>query len=163
MPTEQEALERLKFQLQSELEEYKAKSTASLEAFKVSFALRQSQMTTGTAYATIGLRSLLLVNGGGIVGILTFIGNLWAKDVAAAQDLAHAASHSVSSFVIGLLLALIALFTSYISQVIFIERDEKKSGWPGHLFRMAALLACLASFGFFAYGALSAAQAFGRH
>ena len=62
---EQERLERLKAELAQQLEERKGK-----------FAENIAMFNAAASYAGAAMRGLLFVNGGGIVGILTFLGNL---------------------------------------------------------------------------------------
>lgn len=70
-------------------------------------------------FALLGLRSLLLLHGGALVGMLTFLGNF--PELAQAGNALWCA---FTAFIVGLLLALVAVALSYIAQQIFTLQDS---------------------------------------
>ncbi|MGE0532112.1 MAG: hypothetical protein AB7G40_14475 [Hyphomonadaceae bacterium] len=125
-------------------------------------------------FAMLGLRSLTLVNGGAIVGILTFLGH---NEHMAVRPALWA---GFSSLIAGLALSLIAIVCAYVAQHLFSfqdhhgadkiffiargdaafaatsERGEDKYEKFGTWAQMLAVGTAVASFGCFAYGALKA-------
>lgn len=64
-------------------------------------------------FATLGLRSLFLVNGGAMIALLTFFGNVGGADAAQAQ-----LRNAFWLFGSGVFSALIATFAAYFAQAI---------------------------------------------
>jgi hypothetical protein len=110
-------------------------------------------------FAQILLRSLIFVNGGAVVAILTFVGNLAAKTGVQIQITLLA--QSIGDFTIGLGFGLAATFLAYLTMVFqegklgdAISRRLHASAW------FAGMACGAASFGCFAVGARSALLAF---
>lgn len=155
------AIERLKATLQHDLESHKAGLAIHLEDHKADVALSQSMIAVGASYANGAMGSLLLVNGGSVVAILTFIGNLWSKNEASAIQIASRVAASVKFFVWGLTAALLALGIAYLSQVVMLEHRRATWGrWAGEALRLLACIAAIASLVAFGRGAMLAAAAF---
>lgn len=154
-------IERLKAELQRDLENHKDRLAIRLEDRKADSAIAQSMLTAGVSYANGALRGLLLVNGGDVITVLTFVGNLWSRGGDTAVQIAERMAASVQCFVWGLVAALVALFIAYFSQVVLLEGRHKGWGWwVGGALRVLACLAAALSLYAFAKGALSAAAAF---
>ena len=174
-PSEQER-EQFKAQLQAELESHKAALQQGVKAYEATLAnslahwtetetrnrqawlaLAEHQRASFRAvidFASLGIRSLILVNGGAIIGILTFLGNLWTKDDAAAKATAAAVAPALSFFIIGLTLALATSLLAYVAQVGFTEfvREGKPPLWAV-ISRIAGLLFAIFSAASMAVGA----------
>lgn len=107
------------------------------------------------AYGQGMLRFCLIVNGGSIIAILTFIGNLAAKD----KPLLHM-TWAITFFLLGILFAGAASCTAYMTQLrLFRETVDGKTsiGVKTHewwLWRTVGLIVC--SIGTFAVGSLIA-------
>jgi hypothetical protein len=110
-------------------------------------------------FANSAIKLLVLVNGGAIIAILTFLGNLVVKrdfDSAAIG----ASGFAITYFVVGLAAAVAAAAAAYLSQVCFTElsMEKSKKSW-GNFFRAAGLTAALVSLVCFSVGAGVASDA----
>ena len=68
-------------------------------------------------FSLAGFQSLILINGGAIIGLLTYAGNL--KDKVAANQL----SGAFLSYVIGLAVTILAYLFAYYSQGLFMTAE----------------------------------------
>jgi hypothetical protein len=69
-------------------------------------------------YGSAGVRTLLLLNGGAIVGLLAFVGTLYGKDqfkIEVAISFARALRPSFFAFVLGLALTALTSFFAYLN------------------------------------------------
>jgi hypothetical protein len=66
-------------------------------------------------FSLAGFQALILINGGAIIGLLTYAGNL--KDTVAAHEL----SGAFISYVIGLVSTVLAYLFAYYSQGLFMD------------------------------------------
>ncbi|WP_257554162.1 hypothetical protein [Sphingobium sp. CFD-2] len=80
-------------------------------------AEESARLTYQTDFAQAALKNLMLVNGGAVVALLTFIGNSQATFDRAAMSVAF------SSFIGGLLLGLAAYILAYFSQAFFMNMN----------------------------------------
>lgn len=157
-------LERFKAQLQIEIKRFEAE-LASKQAVWEETAIRGREawlhgLKTKYAmfdaivnFALVTIRSLILVNGGAIVGIVSFAGNLWSHDVGDAPKLVVAIVPALTWFVAGLILALLTAGFSYLSQVLFAELPDISGKRYGNSVRVAALLCAIFSLAAFIGGA----------
>ena len=165
MTGQDEALERLKAQLARETEAYKADLAIRGEDRKAAAASHLASMGAAFTYAGIAIRGILVANGGGVIAILTFAGNLWARGDPAAASVASGMAASTRFFVYGVVAALATSFAIYPSQYFFTRDAHKRKSPGGSIFQAVAILAALASIGCFGWGAITAAEALqvGRH
>jgi hypothetical protein len=142
---------------------------AALERYKAHLAVWVAQETVYPpkmaellgGFAQTGLRSLYLVNGGGLVAILALLGNVWGKgDVGGlANRLEPAARHLAW----GLFVAFLATGAAYLSQLSFIDFRLKSWGFAaGRVGQAVCLLLCLLSLALFGWGTLSGIAAVGK-
>jgi hypothetical protein len=120
----------------------------------------QAHFRATIEFSQILIRSLILLNGGAILAILTFIGNFAERPEMQGQ-LAQI-SGSIGSFVVGLGLALVGTLLAYLTMVFQRGRlgeGASKALHAGAWF--AGMLALIASFVYFALGAYGALAAFG--
>jgi hypothetical protein len=108
---------------------------------------------------------LVLVNGGAVVGILTFIGNMWAKDSALAHNMAERMVLALGLFTFALLLSVVSAFLSYLSALGFAQaltglRGQIRRARKSKLIRITAVICAAVSLAFFAIGAVLAIRAF---
>ncbi len=142
---------------------------AALERYKAQLAVWVAQETVYPpkmdellgGFAQTGLRSLYLVNGGGLVAILALLGNVWGKgDVG---DLANRLQPAARHLAWGLLVAFLATGVAYLSQLSFIDFRLKSWGFAaGRAGQAACLLLCLLSLALFGWGTLSGIAAVGK-
>src|SRR5690242_4457345 len=103
-----------KAQLERETKKYEADLRVWSEA--------KSVMARATVeFGITCIRALVLINGGAIIAILTFLGSLWGRDSSAARKVAEGAGGALSVFVAGLGIAILTGFLAYLSQLIFAE------------------------------------------
>ena len=142
----------------------------TLERYKAELALWVEQQATFptkaadllTVFAQTGLRSLYLVNGGGLVAILALLGNVWGK--GDAVDLASRLEPAATYLTSGLIFAFLATAAAYLTQLCFVDFREKKWARPTARWGQAICLAlCAASLTLFAWGVLSGISAIGKH
>ena len=119
-------------------------------------AARQSDLISFLAvidFANSAIKLLVLVNGGAVIAILTFLGNLVSKRDSDATA-ASASGFAVSYLVVGLASAVAAAAAADVAQVCFTElRTEKLKNCWGNTFRAVGLAAVLLSLICFSRGA----------
>ncbi len=98
------------------------------------------------------LKSAVLINGGASVAMLAFVGNIWQTKNEHMVTFVYLSS-SLLNFVIGVLLSAIASGTTYISQAGYADEFGKHSQKIGKAAHLLTVLAIIASYIFFGYGA----------
>jgi hypothetical protein len=73
-----------------------ARAAKALETHKASLERVTQQQKVGAEFAMLAIRSLILVSGGALIVILTFIGNLWTKNDVVAQGVAQSMATALS-------------------------------------------------------------------
>jgi ABC-type Fe3+ transport system permease subunit len=134
------------------LECYKADCVNKIETKKIKSLENLEMFKSVIASGQIALRFLLLINGGASLAMLTFIGTLTKNRPVMVTEYAF----SLLFFVIGVLLATICAGLTYINQVIYHAKGDKK----GNCFRFITLLCGASSAIVFAVGTYFAYQAF---
>jgi hypothetical protein len=97
----------------------------------------------------------VLINGGAAIAILTFLGNVWAKDPI-THKAAGALAWPLELFLIGVGLGAVTAALAYVSQSCFGRRWNKASTY----FQGLAVAATAAEIAAFIWGLLSAAAIF---
>lgn len=143
-PDHANSLEARKIQFQADIETFKVRSTAKVETF------RSVVDTAKSALATI-----ILINGGATVALLTFIGNL-AKAGAAMPHTPKALLVSTGCFAAGVLLGALATGGLYMTQSSFNEEFPSR-GWK---FRSTTIFLALLALCAFAAGVIAALDGF---
>jgi hypothetical protein len=128
------------------LAHYNAQQVFANELFK-------SVITSGQA----ALKSAILVNGGGAVALLAFIGNIWSKNTGAAA--VQALTCSIALFSFGVLGAAVATSFTYLTQLSYGHNWKKTAV----TFHVASVLAVIVAYVLFGCGAYEAYIAFARH
>lgn len=127
---------------EAELERYKAKLSAWVEsrqhAHEWDLEMLRSVIVTGQ----FALKSSLLINGAAAVALLTFIGNIWNKDLTVVAGTAYA----LGSYVVGVMLAAVAVGITYLSQAGFGREFGKHSHAIGNWGRFVAVILVIASY-----------------
>jgi hypothetical protein len=110
-------------------------------------------LTAAFDFARDALKSLILVNGGAVIALLTFYGSILGKDSHALPVGARCfAFCGLIGFSIGLLMAILASLFAYLTQLTWgkaveDESQREKSADTWHLVSMGASLASAFSFG----------------
>src|SRR4051812_48317463 len=81
--------------------------------------LQIGSFNAAIGYALAAIRGLLLINGGAVVALLSFLANVWSKD-AAIRAVAHALKLPLQLFLMGLAAAVACPCAAYLSQGLFI-------------------------------------------
>lgn len=79
-------------------------------------------------FALMGLRSLIIVNGGALIGLFTFLGNFAHSARTASTPQLYLAS---LSFVLGLVFALVAVLFAYLAQSRFVWAEAVEAEREG--------------------------------
>ena len=128
--------ELYKAKLQKWIEEQKNVQSHQVEMFRAVISAGQN-----------ALRSAFLMNGGGAVAVLAFIGNLANNDPQRIPSLAP----SLTVFVSGVLLVAVASGATYFSQW-FYAHLPKWGSYTGHAFNILTIVFAIASYCAFAWG-----------
>lgn len=167
---EEQQIEQLKASLQKEVKDHEARLTSENLAYSETLIrqreewlhLPRTQLLMFRAvidFALITIRSLILVNGGAIIGILSFAGNLWGRSGNDAATTAVAIAPALTFFVVGLSCALLTAGCAYVSQACFVELAVPKGKRFGGYFRTVGVtfaFLSLLGFGLGAYASLTA-------
>ncbi|MDE1967506.1 MAG: hypothetical protein KGI92_01250 [Alphaproteobacteria bacterium] len=152
-------LEQYKALLQKDVENHKYELRHHLEQWKAARASDLISFRAVIDFANSAIKLLVLVNGGAVIAILTFLGNLVAKQDSDTA-VVGASGFAITYFVVGLAAAVTAAAAAYLSQVCFTElsTEKRKKGW-GNLFRAIGLATALVSLICFSVGAWVASDA----
>jgi hypothetical protein len=80
------------------------------------------QQKAATQFAMLAIRSLILVSGGSVIAILTFLGNLWTKDDVLARMTAQHLHQSLVLLVVALGLSVLTAVGGYASALAHVYR-----------------------------------------
>jgi hypothetical protein len=141
-----QSLEMQKLELQRSLAHYDATNKSSLEMFR-------SVIEAGKE----AINSALLMNGGAVVAMLSFLGATVGKTNSSALGLALTVPLMFFGF--GVFAAGVAFAGRYITQ-FFYERDSDR---VGRCFHLATFASAVAAFGLFGFGVYRAYLAFRIH
>jgi len=144
-----------------EFEQWKAQNASNLEQYRARYLSSIESMNAAIQFATLTIRSLIIVNGGAVVVLMALLGSLWNADGEKAAMLAKALVYPFTYFVIGLCAGLITGALAYLAQILFTELEEAitRGKWGG-LSRILAIITGVASIVFFSLGAFQALKAF---
>jgi hypothetical protein len=118
------------------------------------------QQEVGAQFAQLAIRSLILVSGGSVIAILTFLGNLWTKDDALARLTAQHMQRSLILLVVALVISVMTASLGYVSAFAQVYRLTKAHSFLGRnafRIRFAAIFCGLLATIIFAVGAIKAA------
>lgn len=174
MVMEPAEIEELKAALQKGVEDHKATLAKSVEAYKETLVReREAWMTTVRAdevmrkalidLAMTAIRTTIVVNGGAVIAIMAFVGNLLVKDPVVGKALMAVLAPALASFLTGIGLGTLTAMFAYLAQLGFLEWERKDgigSPWAYGL-RIAAMVTRFGSFLAFAVGSAIAVHAFG--
>lgn len=117
-----------------ELEDHKAQLQSDLETHKYSLQCKledhRNTLTRGRTndLALVIIRSLVLVNGGAVIAILTFVGNLWTStDADVAVKFASGVTEALRSFAFGVGFALLSPVFAFFGQAWASESHQPRS------------------------------------
>ena len=165
-------LEHFKAQLQAELKRFEAQLEDRQAAWQENairdrerwlHELRTLHLSFRAIidFALVTVRGLVLVNGGAIVGILSFASSLWSRNDMAAKAMARALGPAITWFVIGLSLALLTAGLSYVAQAAYTELTRPQPAMKvGNRIRAVAVAFAILSLVAFIVGAYESIAAF---
>jgi hypothetical protein len=140
------SLARFKAQHESNLAHYNATNESSLAQYKASIdTLLEISRTTNQAGQS-ALKSAILINGGGAVALLAFLGHIWNSHPS--YPIVSGLSCSLIVFAFGVLIAAMAAGTTYLS--LFSWGNEYKR--TGILFNFISILLVIISLILFVTG-----------
>jgi hypothetical protein len=128
------------------LAQYNAQQAAATEMFK-----------SIIAYGEAALKSAILINGGGAVALLAFIGNIWSRSIGA--PVVQALTASIAAFSFGVLGAAVGTGLTYLTQLSYGHKWTKTAV----TFHVASVLAAILAYVLFGRGAYEAYIAFSGH
>lgn len=102
-------------------------------------------------FAELAVRSLLILNGGAALGLLTFASNQ-SKNGGAPIDYADA----ILFFGVGAALSVLSAGLSYLAQCYFTRENGNWQTKAGHVLRGVAIVAWLVSIALFIFGVRAA-------
>lgn len=105
-------------------------------------------------FAELAVRSLLILNGGAALGLLTFASNQ-TKNGGSSINYADA----VCLFGVGAALSVMTAGLSYLAQYYFTHEDDDWQTWVARILRWGAIVVWLTSIALFVFGVRSAASA----
>ncbi len=115
------------------------------------------------AFEHAALKPLYLLNGGGAVALLAFIGQIWSRESADQLTISGIAV-AISFYIFGLIFAAVATLAGYAQQQFFFKASggtgKRAYTLAGHTARLIAWLMGLASLASFAAGSFRAVSAF---
>jgi hypothetical protein len=140
------SIEEQKLELQRSLAHYDAVNKSNLEMFR-------SVIESGKE----ALNASLLINGGAVIAVLSFLGTAVGK--GASNALGLALTYPLLAFGSGVLLAALAFAARYFTQYAY-DREAMRPGTGFHILTVLLGLSAYSSFGF---GVFLAYRAFGAH
>ncbi|HTO84388.1 MAG TPA: hypothetical protein VMQ73_19345 [Methylomirabilota bacterium] len=117
--------------------------------------LRVAGIGATAELTTAGFQSLVLINGGAVVAVLTLIGTVWSSNKDTAKAMLATAKLGLLGFGAGLAFAILGIGLAFLAQVAF----QQSQSVTGKIWRWGAFLAGVASLAGFAFGAWSVAAA----
>ncbi len=115
------------------------------------------------AYEHAALKTLYVLNGGGALALLVFVGRVWTED-GGNQQVLIGVGGTIAYFVFGLIIAAIATFAGYMQQQWFFKGSgvdaDNRYNIAGHVARYVAWTFSVASLIGFAGGCFVAIDAF---
>lgn len=136
----------------AEMERYKALLQMHTEAYKHQAAIGLESFRAAINFGLNANRNMILVNGGAAAALLAFIGHLASVKPSAIPVFADC----LTFFVAGTLIAGLVSGGTYLSQLCY---SHDWNVW-GTIFNVVVIVFGIASYGAFAWGALSAYHAF---
>jgi len=125
-----------------------------LRLFEARLGFERDLLTAVVGFATTAIRSLFLLNGGAVIAILAFYGDVLAGGGSLPAGLRPAGLvAALAFFVAGLVAAFGCAAAAYLGQMAFAESGRRRLA---HWLRVLALLAAAGSVGCFALGAYRA-------
>lgn len=143
--------------LDTDLAVFKAEQERNLAHYNAQQLFSLEMLRSVITYGQAALKSALLINGGAVVALLAFIGNIWEKDTP--QAAVDSLTSSIVYFAFGVLLAAFGTGTTYLTQYCYSEEYLKTGAW----FHGGTIVIVLGSYFLFGFGAYDAYLAFVEH
>jgi hypothetical protein len=124
-----------------------------LRLFDIQTAYQRELLVAVVSFATAAIRSLFLLNGGAVIAILAFYGDLLAGGGGAVVPRPAALVAALALFIAGLIAAFLCAAAAYLGQLVFVEAGRQRLA---RALRGFALLGAAASVTLFGLGAFRA-------
>lgn len=134
------------------LERYKAR----VELYRTHYDIRKPFVESGTKFADLAIRSLLILNGGAALALLAFLGNTLGK--SQVVDLAKLGP-ALQAFGLGAALSVITPASAYIAQLMLLRPTSGTKQDIGNGIRLLAIMFWLSGLFFFLRGIYLASSA----
>ncbi|MBK8019168.1 MAG: hypothetical protein IPK20_22455 [Betaproteobacteria bacterium] len=118
----------------------------------------QVRGTAQIAFAQDALRGIVLLNGGAVIALLAFFGQVWSKDQAQAALVMSFLRTALVLLVLGALSGVVAQGLAYLSQQAFVENRRSL----GTNLRRLCITFAVAGMYFFGHGSIAAISDFIR-
>ncbi len=145
----------------AELELFKARLEIWVASHAQETAMAPAMAALLSGFAQTGLRSLYLVNGGGLVAVLALLGNVWGRP--GAINLVSHLQPSAKMLAGGLVCVFLATASAYWSQLSFVDFRAKRWGWAsGRWAQGVCITLCAVSLALFTVGVWSGVSAIAK-
>jgi hypothetical protein len=129
----------------------------SLEDHKALWVVMSGLQKAGFDVIMLVLRTMIFISGGAMVGVLTFLGNLLARDRTSTQRIVAGLSDGIGWFALSLSLSLIAavcasivafVFTATFAKRFFqrVETGYSYFQWPTYAIMILFIVGSVATF-----------------
>ena len=164
--------------LNRELEKINADSDQSSEQFKIRLVDHESYRSgvlevfkSQITFAGSALKTLILVNGGAAVALLSLVGNLWSKTQTETLSVPEQLIDATALFSVGVLVGAVATGLAYLAQVFYGEahyfdessRERQICRRRGDRLRMATVACGILGLVLFGGGVINVYFAFHHH
>lgn len=109
-------------------------------------------------YGKSAIKSVIIINGGGVIALLTFLGDTWKDNCEKSSMLAAGLIVPMNFFIIGIFCGISACGIAYFSQKRFTFYNNRS----GIFLMIVAIALTLLGLILFAMGALMALESFAR-
>lgn len=128
---------------------------------EISDAVQEMRQHNLTVYKDLGffaLKSLLTLNGGAIIVLLTFVSGIMGNSANVSQISVPVIESAIIAFLLGLFFCFLTVLANIGVTLRFLAKPLETTGAAGFLFWL--FVTPLVSFGFFVVGVLVALEAF---
>ena len=146
---------------------FKEKLKGTKDAIKALDKYTDDQIHSTADYEKMLVKSMMLINGGAIVALLAFIGNIWP--IEAEQSVFTSLITALEYFLYGLLCSIFCVAINIIYSMDFIinlanmKRDKQNGKISLPISHYVRIIALVGSVGLFGLGVEHALNAFEKH
>jgi hypothetical protein len=108
------------------------------------------------SFAQDALKGIVTLNGGALIFLLTFFGQIWSKDSEQASIVMLSLKGGLLSFLAGTICGIVSQGTAYLSQQYFVDENN----YWGKAYRKISITLSLFGIFFFALGSFKIINSF---